>query len=989
MPVITDATLITSPDFNTASANQNLGGRKQIVLQDGTLVAVYRQSVGNAGWEIKSSTDGSTWSLIKSTLGLSSIADVSIVPIGNDVGIVWSQANSILFARYKKDGTQIGANKDLAAGTGYAVNGGAIDVSIEISDDGKELHVAFTNINNQTPNSINIGYVKGTIKDNMIVWNNFVPVTTENTIGRHIQYPRIVILPNGHVGIFVMAQISTSDIRVMMYTNNSTFRVSGPQSTDQYWGVYQVYGGVSGTSYAQAVDDVMYVPASINGLQFGRIWVTFHGRDNVETTYDNVFVAYSDNLGVSWTVTRITNSTTTATNKRYPSITANHKNRIFLVYQDGNTGCVALVNDAGTWSAHTALVSGQRWPHLLFDRLFNFKFNNPLYIFLNANSTLHIGFKGSWTKNSISVAPGSIGTKTGANKSNLLTYSITSDAAMTAITEAVNGVIVATKNIASGESTAVNLSAEQWDAIKYGKYNAVEQLLSQLPVDWEQGMHAGSAVGTAVTTVASSLTVRYKTPIVVEPNTEYIFKATNTKKELIASSIMEADSSGLRTVATLSALPGTKFRTAANTTRIYINLTLNPSMSIVPADVIVFAPELSKVRLNNEITITMGDDTWTYRFSKIPAAGDSLVGTAKAAQDTNSTFLPSIKAKIGAAIRSRNGSVRNDASWDTMLSALKAAPAVSGSNVNLGAMQSAQLIYLDQLEFNDELDELCITLSHDTSPQYFLRAYVGMTQIFSMPLSGQMYGLVRMGDYIWFNSSTTLYKYKLNGNANPTQVWSKVFNTASSGAKNIILADGSCVSGSNNSTVIEITSASGAFVKTINTGTSIWANGLMCADPSDPNMIYVWLSNSSISKINVSTGTTVWNTSHGSGVSMELILYKSCLFLSAGNSLYKIDASTGTIIATMTFAAAPNNFQIDIFGNLLVGVYTYGMYAAQADNMPTTLNEWTPISTQLNGISSYIPTPQVRSMFKLGRKRAYLYNYQNYFIVFQLTYGLE
>ena len=69
----------------------------------------------------------------------------------------------------------------------------------------------------------------------------------------------------------------------------------------------------------------------------------------------------------------------------------------------------------------------------------------------------------------ISVTPGYIGQKTSADKSNILSYSITTDGEMSDIIEKINGVTIATRtNPTSGQQFTVSLSQEQWDAIKYG-----------------------------------------------------------------------------------------------------------------------------------------------------------------------------------------------------------------------------------------------------------------------------------------------------------------------------------------------------------------------------------------------------------------------------------------------------------------------------------------------------------------------------------------
>ncbi|MGD6897103.1 hypothetical protein [Bacillus infantis] len=72
---------------------------------------------------------------------------------------------------------------------------------------------------------------------------------------------------------------------------------------------------------------------------------------------------------------------------------------------------------------------------------------------------------------SITPISGHLGIK--SDRSNLLSYSITTDGTMSTITEKVNGVVVGTKTATSGQSLIAGLTQEQWDAIRYGKYTDV------------------------------------------------------------------------------------------------------------------------------------------------------------------------------------------------------------------------------------------------------------------------------------------------------------------------------------------------------------------------------------------------------------------------------------------------------------------------------------------------------------------------------------
>jgi hypothetical protein len=93
----------------------------------------------------------------------------------------------------------------------------------------------------------------------------------------------------------------------------------------------------------------------------------------------------------------------------------------------------------------------------------------------------------------------------------------------------------------------------------------------------------------------------------------------------------------------------------------------------------------------NTLTVTMGSDTWTYTFDKRLATGDDVLSAVKAVQDSQNTFLPAVKAKLGGAIRGKGGTVNDTDSWDTMVNAVGGIPlgkkwasgtATSGGSVN-------------------------------------------------------------------------------------------------------------------------------------------------------------------------------------------------------------------------------------------------------------------------------------------------------------------
>jgi hypothetical protein len=72
----------------------------------------------------------------------------------------------------------------------------------------------------------------------------------------------------------------------------------------------------------------------------------------------------------------------------------------------------------------------------------------------------------------------------------------------------------------------------------------------------------------------------------------------------------------------------------------------------------------------NTLTVSMGTDIWTYTFDKRLATTDDITSAMKAVQDTQSTMLPSIKAKLASAIRSKGGNINDTDSFDNIVNAV-------------------------------------------------------------------------------------------------------------------------------------------------------------------------------------------------------------------------------------------------------------------------------------------------------------------------------
>lgn len=257
--------------------------------------------------------------------------------------------------------------------------------------------------------------------------------------------------------------------------------------------------------------------------------------------------------------------------------------------------------------------------------------------------------------------------------SNLLTYAITTDGAMSTITEKVNGVTVGTRTATSGQSLTVSLSDTQWDAVEYGKYAGGKNILP--PFDNWTGVNANAKILsqyqlqlTPTNTSQSSWVNVY-----VRPEETYTFSLSHNgffaidefKKDKTWSNIVN-----------LSTLQKFTFTTTnkAETIRIYLNNGSNTS------GIFTFANPQLELGSNqtsfesnfepNTLTIEMGTEKWEYTFTKTVNTNTTETQLVEAVKDMSEVVLPGVKEKLAVAVRSKGGTVPSNPSFDGLVEAI-------------------------------------------------------------------------------------------------------------------------------------------------------------------------------------------------------------------------------------------------------------------------------------------------------------------------------
>lgn len=469
MPTINDAIVVSGSGYST----EGNGGRKLAWLDNGNLYSVMKDSTS---YFIRKSTDGTNWSSFK-TATYTTVQDVCLSTNGKYIYMAFSFNNSSFgVIGFDESGNVVSSvSVDNANQTALG------NVSLTINEAKTELHAAWVSRNSSYQSSFNVRYAKGTINgDGTVTWGAVEQVTKINGTGSNFQNPSISVKGNvalilaQSLGVYLTGTTTTggaSSSSIVLFKRDNTLS-TGNIAVDNSWSWSNV---IKDNTYAQSSPSAIYVPQSINGLANGRIWVAWHGTDSTDTTFPNIRVSYSDDLGVTWsTMQKLTSGNAyTQTNA---TITANNNNEIFILWNgfsvsnpsSYNIRKIKNANDVwGSIVEYTASGKTNLNPSSLFDTSFSLSFSDPLFIY-SANTDAKVGFYGSWSVETISPTIAERGQI--LNRQNILTYNITSDSTIGTVTEKINGVVVGTKTLTSGQNTTINITQAQWDAIPYGKY---------------------------------------------------------------------------------------------------------------------------------------------------------------------------------------------------------------------------------------------------------------------------------------------------------------------------------------------------------------------------------------------------------------------------------------------------------------------------------------------------------------------------------------
>lgn len=665
MPTVLDATVVASA-YDT-SGN---GGRKLVRLDNGWLVASAKTTT-YIYFQV-SKDNGLTWSQLCYLNLTVTINDFSIVNKGNFIHAIIADANGnnqTVYSLSFDASTQ--TNVDIFSVRKTIVTEITIgNVSLAINEQGTELHATWASKNSNYPYNFNIRYAKGAINaDGTLTWGAVEQVTTLNQQSRYIQNPTLTLDANGIPVILCEVWQSLFTGGTITNTGYGIYAIKKDRSLS-YTGTYvhiswSMGGIVIDNSYAQSYPSAIFIPSEINGLPNGRIWVAWQGLDSTDSGTFNLRYSYSDDGGITWSVSQklTTGNTGTVGHAEAPFITANKNNEIFILFIQGSSGVTnykrvkMIKNTNGAWGEVTSITSNTTnhayFPSALFD--LSIDFTEPLFIYQN-NQAPKVGFYGSWTIINISLQEGDIGNV--LNKNSLRMYSITTDGTMSTVTEKINGNVIATKNLTSGQSTSISLTDEQWNNINYGKYDFGYDKIKYFP-HYDRGeadSYSGSVWTDGFQSELFGGTLNFifrESDFIGKPMELRLISQEESSASADAFVKIEElewddrarDYRGINTLASevLPRSTDNPMYIRFEATKIFRVQLSNDTGGSDSGEFYIYSMAFSDSYKRNELTIEMGSNKWNYTFEKKLANNDSLVNIAKAIKDTNNFQLPAIK----------------------------------------------------------------------------------------------------------------------------------------------------------------------------------------------------------------------------------------------------------------------------------------------------------------------------------------------------------
>lgn len=379
--------VVINSDYDT-SGN---GGRRLVRMDNGVLICITNRISDGTMYLYKSIDNGTTWGSHFAYIGNRVNTSCSIVSHGNFVYVLYNAPNYSKVYFVKIDVENAVSNYNYAnerIEVDVNQNNFSSGISLVINNNKTELHACWSSKNPLYPNSFNIRYCKGIIDgNNNVTWGDIDQVTRANVNGVDFQKPSIMFDGNYAIIITERPYGSTYYITALSKRNIGSI----VDIVDGWYGKNIYNGG----SYTQSNPSTIFIPQSINGLPNGCMWCVWHGKDNIDTTVNNIRVSYSNDFGVTWsTMEKLTSGNSHSSS--HPSIIVNKNNDLWVLYRDDANGTISKIkNIDGSWGiSNFACPNGQNVSSLNDITL---EFTEPLFI--RQGNSIGVYFSGTLITN--------------------------------------------------------------------------------------------------------------------------------------------------------------------------------------------------------------------------------------------------------------------------------------------------------------------------------------------------------------------------------------------------------------------------------------------------------------------------------------------------------------------------------------------------------------------------------------------------------------
>lgn len=384
-----DKTIPVSIIGNAYSTNSN--ARPQM-LSNGWLVScVY---YGSIIYIRVSKDNGDSWSELCYIAIAGTATGASLTSIGNKIYILYPVNNAVVCLNIIDVPTQADADiysNRITLDSSQTALGATC--SIAASPTGA-MTAAWYSKNASYPNSFNVRSMKSI--DGGINWTKqdgtigVDQITTDNNANNNSSGPYVQYNKNGNVLIFYSYGYNSGGyyyqfIKCKRFVSSFTEIV-----------VYQQ--PLNGSQFQQ---NNPVATLQMYGTKAGRIWVVWYGKDEVNSTCNNIKISYSDDDGATWTAMQ--KLTSGAYEQADSSIANDINGNIYVLFRGYTSSNPTIYNvrmimwDGTSWSSITELTtqsSGGITSLAVCDNYNNF--SNPIAVWSDAGNA-RIAFYGKWT----------------------------------------------------------------------------------------------------------------------------------------------------------------------------------------------------------------------------------------------------------------------------------------------------------------------------------------------------------------------------------------------------------------------------------------------------------------------------------------------------------------------------------------------------------------------------------------------------------------